>query len=165
MNPRQLGLPQTTDPAQALEAFLRGLQGAHDPDVKRIGAYGFHHGQVVDTRIMGQGDHRRVAVAPALGNEHRGQLAANLHMLQHHALQHLLTGITEDHLEPQADPKLGARLRHAGVAGEQQPLSRPDTQPHPIDFALDAWPVLAVDQQAASTALQVDFTDQPALAQ
>ncbi|MOA59028.1 hypothetical protein D3C78_1835480 [compost metagenome] len=56
-------------------------------------------------------------------------------------------------------------MRHARVTCEQQPLSRPDTQPHPIDFALDAWPVLAVDQQAAGTTLQVDFTDQPALAQ
>ncbi len=119
MYPRQFRLPQPTDAAQSLKALLRGLQRPHHANVERVGTHRFHHRQIIDTRVMRQRNHRRITVTAAIGNKHRRQLATNLHAIEHHAFEHFIAWVAENHFEPEADCKLGTRLRHAGVPGQQ----------------------------------------------
>ncbi|MNN61238.1 hypothetical protein D3C81_1764650 [compost metagenome] len=110
---------------------------------------------------MGQRHHRGIAVAAAIGDEHRRQLTTNLHAIQHDAFKHFVPRITQDHLEPQTDSELGTGLSDAGIPSQQQALGRADTHANPIDFTLDAHALFTIIEQTARTVGQVDFTDQP----
>ena len=165
MNPRQFDITQPANAPQPFEALLRCLHRPHHTDVKRLGAHRFHHCQVINARIVGQCHHRRIAMAAAIGDEHRGQLATDLHALQHNAFEHLVARITEDHFKAQAHGKLRAGVRHAGIPGQQQTLSRADAQSDPVDLTLDPHALLAIIEQTARAAGQIDFADQPASTQ
>nr|GFD59354.1 hypothetical protein [Tanacetum cinerariifolium] len=63
---RQLLIVQPGNAPQPLEAFACGLLRAHHADIESLGVNRLHHGQVVDARVVGQGDHGGVAVATSL---------------------------------------------------------------------------------------------------
>ena len=103
-------------------------------------------------------------MAAAQADVFRGQLTADLHTRQFDALQRLLAGVAEHHLEAQAQAELGAHLGHAGVARQQQALGRANPQLNPLGLAQHPGALVAVRQQAARAVVQGHFADQPALA-
>src|SRR3990167_60104 len=73
-----LGLAQTAGATQTLGTHRRGTLRAHNADIKSWSTYCFDHGQVIDTRIVGQRHHRGGSVATIGGDELRGQFLAHL---------------------------------------------------------------------------------------
>ncbi|MDT4814076.1 hypothetical protein FQZ97_470730 [compost metagenome] len=103
-------------------------------------------------------------MATAQADVLRGQLAANLHPRQLDALQGLVAGIAEHHLEAQALADLGADLGHRGITRQQQALGCTDAQVQQVAVTFDPGAVIAIRQQAPGAIGQRHFADQPALA-
>lgn len=69
MDTRNLLLVQATHPSQAFSTTGGRLPRAHGSDIERWRAYRLHQGQVIDTRVMSEGDHRGGFMAIPGGNE------------------------------------------------------------------------------------------------
>ncbi|MNI52760.1 hypothetical protein D3C73_1075630 [compost metagenome] len=92
-------------------------------------------------------------------------MAANLHVFQHDAFEHFVPRVTQNHLEPKPHGKLRTGLGDTGIPRQQQALGRADAYTHPVDFTLDTHTLFTIIEQAARTALQIHFADQPTSAQ